>query len=69
MMRLLLPCALLLLTGFTFFVSGQQPTPAQKQDEAVRITTNLVQIDVLVVDKDGKQITDLKPEEFVLKQD
>ena len=69
MMRLLLPCSFLLLTGFSLFVSGQQPTPTPKQDEAVRITTNLVQIDVLVVDKDGKQITDLKPEEFVLKQD
>jgi VWFA-related protein len=51
---------------------GQQasPTPPSRQDEdAVKITTNLVQLDVLVVDKDGRQVTDLKPEEFELKQD
>lgn len=51
--------------------AGQQssPTPPKDQDDAVKITTNLVQLDVLAVDKDGRQITDLKPEEFELKQD
>ena len=36
--------------------------------EVVRITTNLVQVD-LVVTKDGKQITDLKPEDFEILED
>ena len=53
-------------------VIGQQtsktPPPGQDED-AVKITTTLVQLDVLVVDKDGRQVTDLKPEEFELKQD
>ena len=52
---------------------GQQPpqSPRQKAEESdiVRITTNLVQIDAAVTDKHGKQITDLKPEEFQVFQD
>ena len=45
--------------------TGQQPEsqPQQgKPDEidVVRITTNLVQIDAIVTDKNGKQVTDLK---------
>ena len=43
----------------------------QKVDEAsvVRISTNLVQVDVTVTDKDGVQIADLKPEEFEIYED
>jgi VWFA-related protein len=61
---------------FSLFINispsfGQQAssTPPSQDGDAVKITTNLVQIDVLVVDKDGRQVTDLKPEEFELKQD
>lgn len=39
------------------------PTP-QEEDEVVKITTNLVQIDAVVTDKDGRQITNLKAEDF-----
>jgi VWFA-related protein len=35
----------------------------------VRITTNLVQTDVLVTDKDGNQVTDLSANDFELLQD
>ena len=53
----------------------QQPPPpvgptlrdASDQD-VVRITTNLVQVDV-VVTRDGKQVNDLKPEEFEIYED
>jgi len=44
---------------------NQRDTPDQ---DVIRITTNLVQIDV-VVTKDGKQVTDLKPGEFELFED
>lgn len=45
------------------------PVRFQAQDpDVVRITTNLVQVD-LVVTKDGKQITDLKPEDFEILED
>ena len=70
----LLPCA----TGQQ---SQQRPTPepspatTQPQNppdvdsqDVVKITTNLVQVDA-VVTKDGKQVTDLKPEDFLLFED
>jgi VWFA-related protein len=72
----------LLLYSILLPVRGQQPQPrpskqsASKQQnpprdddqDVVRITTNLVQVDV-VVTKDGKQVTDLKPEDFELFED
>jgi len=55
--------------------SEQQTAPPTQQaprhdsdQDVVRITTNLVQIDV-VVSKDGKQVTDLKPEDFEILED
>ena len=51
-----------------------EPDPQKKssqaidQDDVVRITTNVVQIDA-VVTKDGKQVTDLKPEDFEIFED
>jgi len=65
-------------------VSQQSPTPQQtppqnpptSQDpktidaqDVVKITTNLVQIDAVVTDKNGKRVIDLKPEEFELYED
>src|SRR5918993_1883106 len=34
------------------------------QEEVVRVTTNLVQVDVIVTDKDGRRVADLRPEDF-----
>jgi VWFA-related protein len=50
---------------------AQQTQPAQKQDdeEVVRISTQLVQTDVMVFDKSGKFVEGLKPEQFELKVD
>ena len=39
-----------------------KPTPAD--DDVVKISTNLIQIDVTVTDAKGKPITDLKPDEI-----
>lgn len=44
-------------------------TTATPDDDVVRITTNLVQVDALVVDKKGKQVTDLRPEEVEVLED
>jgi VWFA-related protein len=74
--------AALLLSSLWLSVSGQQPQqsprppssptqpkPSSDEDQdVVRITTNLVQVDV-VVTKDGKQVTDLKPEDFEIFED
>jgi VWFA-related protein len=48
-----------------------KPTPPVEVDEedVVRITTNLVQLDAVVLDKHGKQVTDLKPEDFQVFED
>src|SRR3954454_16049944 len=39
------------------------PQPTPPDDDVVKISTNLIQVDVTVVDSKGKVITDLKPEE------
>src|SRR5436305_14820771 len=59
--------------------SAQQPgTPppapvlqTQKPEDVdvVRITTNLVQVDAVITDKNGKPVTDLKPEEIQIFED
>lgn len=46
----------------------QQPATEEEQDSVVRISTNLVQVDV-VVTKDGKFVTDLTPNDFVITED
>lgn len=47
---------------------AQQPSPASTptDDQVVKINTNLIQIDVTVLDKNGKIVTGLKPEDFEL---
>jgi VWFA-related protein len=63
-------CCLLLACLFKSTIA-QQPSssPAPKQDEVVRVYTELVQTDVMVFDKQGKFINDLKKEDFELKID
>jgi len=75
---LALPLIFLLVVS----VAAQTQTPAPKtppaqtqqsgqpgDDEVVRITTNLVQMDVVVTDKKGKIVTDLRPEEIEVYED
>ncbi|MGI8545337.1 MAG: VWA domain-containing protein [Aridibacter sp.] len=62
-------CILGLLAIFLIptVVSSQTPQPTATpidDDDVVKITTNLIQIDVIVTDKKGNQVTDLKPEDF-----
>lgn len=61
--------AVLLCGSIVVGAQSPTPTPANPQEDVVKITTSLVQIDVLVTDKDGKQVRDLKPGEFELYQD
>lgn len=72
--------AILLMLSLFANVSGQSPTaaptpspaptpeqqlgPASDDDEVVRITSNLVQVDVVVTDQKGNQVIDLSPEDF-----
>lgn len=55
---------------FSTFSLAQQrnpaPTPLVKTEDnnVVKISTTLIQLDVVVTDKKGNQVTDLKPEDF-----
>lgn len=67
--------ALVLIFSLLAPVVSQQPTNAPQQqgapdeDEVVRITTNLVQIDAVVTDGSGRQITDLGAQDFEVLED
>src|SRR5712691_2059808 len=43
-------------------------TKKPDEDEVIRVTSNLVSLDVIVKDKKGKAITDLKPEDFAVSE-
>ncbi len=70
--------AVILLLSLIFNTVGQTPAPTPApapqqdragEDEVVRITTNLVQVDVTVTDKKGQPVTDLRPEEVEILED
>jgi VWFA-related protein len=59
-----------LVTAYGQPSPAQQPAPAQTpSDDVLRISTELVQTDVMVFDKQGHFIDNLKPEQFELKVD
>src|SRR6185369_14084373 len=49
--------------------SPQQSPQKPNEDDVVKITTNLVQVDAVVTDKSGKVVTDLKPDEVEIFED
>ena len=61
MKKILLISALFFI--FPLFVFAQTPTPTP-DDDVVKISTNLIQLDVTVIDKKGNVVKDLKPEDF-----
>jgi VWFA-related protein len=63
---ILLASGVLLLTPKAF---GQQQTAVPPADDVVRVKTELVQTDVTVVDKQGRFVGGLKPEQFELRVD
>jgi VWFA-related protein len=73
--RVISPALALAVAAAAYGRHQQQPPPPQiprdsaPQDEVVRVTTNLVQIDVVVTDKSGRQITDLGPEDFEVSEE
>jgi len=61
--------ALLFILCLSSTILAQKPAPTvmptpEQDEEVVKISTNLIQVDVTVIDKSGKIITDLKPEDF-----
>jgi VWFA-related protein len=54
---------------FSLSITAQTPRPTatpptENEGEVVKISTNLIQLDVIVTDKKGNQVMDLKPEDF-----
>ena len=64
-MRRYFHCILLFVCAVVF-VSGAN---AQDDDDVVKITSKLVQVDAVVTDKKGEQITDLNVSDFQVLQD
>lgn len=56
--------AFLFLAGAAFAQQPSATPPPSDDEDVVKISTTLIQVDVSVTDKDGKQVTDVKPEEF-----
>jgi VWFA-related protein len=61
--------SLLVLVSPSARAQKPQPSPQQTvkpadESDVVRITTNLIQVDAVVTDKNGKVVTNLRPEDF-----
>src|SRR6266478_2994063 len=66
--------SLLLILGLclsTMPAQSQEKKETKKsaeQDDVIKVTSNLVNLDVIVKDKKGKAITDLKPDDFTITE-
>lgn len=49
--------------------TGQSGQKVEEADVVLRISVNLVQVDAVVTDAKGRQVTNLKPEDFTVLQD
>src|SRR6202165_4994696 len=61
----------LLFTSAVFFIASPIQSQDKKKsadDDVIKVTSNLVNLDVIVKDKKGKAITDLKPEDFTVSE-
>src|ERR1044071_3650001 len=68
-MRLVNPSLSVAVCGLAFLLLLTGAAQAQEQEDVVKVKSNLVNIDVIVKDKKGKYISDLKPEDFTITED
>ena len=66
--NLFVACAIFLAALPVQSQDKKEPRKTPDQDDVVRVNSNLVNLDVMVKDKKGKPITDLKAEDFVLSE-
>jgi VWFA-related protein len=57
-------CSLASLAQTSSPTATPTPKPVADDEDVVKISTTLIQLDVTVTDKSGKIVTDLKPEDF-----
>lgn len=74
MSRKIFPGARALFIAATLLLSSLAPAFSQQpgqeeQDEVVRVNSNLVQVDAVVVDGRGRQVTDLQASDFEIVED
>jgi|CXWL01.1.fsa_nt_gi VWFA-related protein len=64
------PTAIVVLIGCVVSTAAQTPTPrpTPPDTDVVKISTNLVQVDVTVIDKSGNVVRDLRPDEIEIYQ-
>lgn len=59
------PAIFVLIAALAIFALGQKPTPTPSpENDVVKISTALIQLDVTVVDQRGKVVNDLRPDEI-----
>jgi VWFA-related protein len=51
------------------FAAAQSPTPTPEKDEVISVSTDLIQTNVIVVDKNNRFVEGLKSDQFELKVD
>src|ERR1700716_532645 len=66
-LRLLVASAAL-LAAIPAQSQDKKQTKTAADDDVIKVTSNLVNLDVIVKDKKGKAITDLKPEDFTITE-
>lgn len=64
MKKIYLALTFIFLFSTFLFAQSPSPTPPADDEDVVKISTTLIQIDVTVTDKKGNIIKDLKPEEI-----
>jgi len=70
--KLVVVLALLMAASQSLFAQDRRapaPTPTPPPEDIIRISSNLVLVDALVVDKDDKQVKGLRAEDFEVYQD
>lgn len=68
-MKYLIAAAFFCLTFSLYSISAQTPeTVPEAGNDVVVINTRLIQIDAVVTDENGKQVSDLKPQDFEIFQ-
>src|SRR5215204_5087588 len=71
-LRFILLAALVIFPLHSFAQQQQKPAPARQNpptDDVIKVNTNVVQVDAVVTDKNGKVVTDLKPDDFEVLED
>src|SRR6266542_524927 len=64
----LLLTSILSLAFVTVAAQDKKQTQSSADDDVIKINSNLVSLEVVVKDKKGKAITDLKPEDFTVSE-